>query len=102
MNMRPIVPPTPKALELKKRLMIVLIVHLILAIMLMICNIFSGLSELINVMVLFCAFSQMHFCYLIFYMVLCIYAWVNVFSNIGFAIQVKAMSEIYSDGMAGF
>lgn len=64
MNMQPIVPPTPAATKHKQILYVVMLLHVVLAIMLIFLNGFNGIFELINVLILWCGTSQMHFCYL--------------------------------------
>ena len=61
-NMQPAVPPTAVGLGHKRRLYIVLFIHLVLSIMLMFASVMSGFYELITVLILWCAASQMHFC----------------------------------------
>lgn len=62
--MQPVVPPTLAANKHKTMLYFVLLVHFVLAILLLISAGLNGLFELINVMILWCGTSQMHFCYL--------------------------------------
>ena len=40
-----------------------------------------------NVMILFCAISQMHFCYLLFYMVFTLNAFIMTLAALGLLIQ---------------
>ena len=104
-SMQPIVPPTEAGKMHKKRLMIVGVSHLLLAIMLLFVNIFSGFNELICVMILFCATSQMHFCYLIFYMIFVLNSWVSTFAVLGLLTQQHIEGSTYNpfdDGLTGF
>ena len=104
-SMQPVVAPTDAGKMHKKRLMIVLIAHLILAIMLFFVNLFSGFNELICVMILFCAASQMHFCNLIFYMIFVMNSWVSTFAILGLLTQQSIEGSNYNpfdDGLTGF
>ena len=95
-------PPTPKALQLKKLLYIMLIAHLIFAIMIMVFDIYAGFTELINVMILLCATMQMHFCLIIFYIILSTFAMVNSLCDIGLLVQDNLFSECYKVGVRFF
>ena len=85
-NMQPVVPPTQEGLKHKSRLYIVMFAHLILAIFMLFISGMSGLHELINVVILWCATSQMHFCYLIMYMLMCMISFVQNVSYLGLLI----------------
>ena len=83
MNMQPIVPPTPAALKHKNILYLVMLVHVILAIMLMFMSVFSGIFELVTVMILWCGTAQMNFCYLQFYILMCMFSFLTYFTTLG-------------------
>ena len=87
MNMQPVCPPTAAGLAHKKRLYIVLIIHLVLSICLMFVSVFTGIFELINVLILWCATAQMHFCYMLFYIVMCLMGFIQDFAVIGLTWQ---------------
>src|SRR5688572_9175594 len=91
-NMQPIVPPTQEGLKHKSRLYIVMFAHLILSIFMLFIHGISGIHELINVVILWCATSQMHFCYLIFYMLMCMFGFVTNFAYLGLLIQDKLIA----------
>lgn len=83
-NMQPVVHnPTEAALKHKGRLYLVLLTHLILSICLMFLSFSAGFFELINVLILWCATSQMHFCYLLIYIVICMMGFVQDIAGIG-------------------
>jgi len=86
--MEPVVPPTGPALEHKKRLYILMAVHAVLSIMIMFfISFMNGLTELISVLILWCATAQMHFCMLIFYMLMCLVSFTQYFAGIGLQVQ---------------
>lgn len=68
-GMQPVVPPTPKAKTYQGMLYFCLLVHFILSIMLMFVDVFLGFTNLISCMILYCATAQMHFCYLLIYII---------------------------------
>jgi hypothetical protein len=86
-NMQPIVPPSEEGLKHKSKLYVVIFAHLILSIFMLFIHGISGIHELINVLILWCATSQMHFCYLIFYMLMCMYSFIQNFAYIGLLMQ---------------
>ena len=94
---RPIVPPPPKAKFHKKRLGFLLILHLVLAFMMLFYDWYDGFTELINALILACSFMQMHFCYLLFYMIVCINSFATYLSYLGLAIQDKKFTEFYHE-----
>lgn len=86
LNMQPVVPPTPLGVKHRKRLYMIALVHLILSIIFMFINFIGGLYELMTVLILWCAASQMHFCTLIMYMVLCLNNLIAMIALIGLLI----------------
>ena len=66
---QPVVPPTEKGKQHRTVLMVLGFVHLALAIMLCFITLMSGIYELIDVGILFCALAQMNFCCLIMYII---------------------------------
>ncbi len=87
----PAVPPTEAAKKHRIILIVLGIVQLALAIMLCWVNIMSGIYEMIDVAILFCALAQMNFCCLTFYIV---YITINFFTYvniIGLVIQTQSL-----------
>lgn len=95
LNMQPVVPPTAEGLKHKSRLYIIMFVHLILAIFMLFVYGFSGIHELINVLILWCATSQMHFCYIIFYMLMCMLGLIQNSATVGLLIQDQIFSQMF-------
>ena len=102
MNMQPVVPPTEAGLKHKQRLYILIIVHLILAITYMFVSITGGLFELITVLILWCATSQMQFCQLIIYMILCLNNLIGSLAGIGLLLQTGKFASCFSSGFTSF
>lgn len=84
--MQPIVPPSPVGLKHKQRLYMVLIAHLVLSIGLMFVSPVNGIYELLSLLILWCAASQMHYCQIIMYIVLCCNKWISYFSSVGLSV----------------
>lgn len=84
--MQPVVEPTPKAEQFKKLLCLIAIFHMIFAIMICVFDAYYGFTELLSAMILSCGAAQMHFCYLIFYIILVINSFVIYLSNVGLVI----------------
>ena len=101
LNMQPIVPPSQEGLKHKSRLYVVILAHLILAILMLFIHGISGIHELINVLILWCATSQMHFCYLLFYIIMCMFGFVQNFAYIGLLIQDELLVIAFK-GKLGF
>ena len=68
-NCDPIVPPTEKAKSHRIQLMICGFIHLGLALCLCFVIPMSGIYEIIDVAILFCALAQCNYCCLIIYIV---------------------------------
>lgn len=85
-NMQPIVPPTAEGVKHKQRLYIVMIAHVLLSIMMMFLSIVTGIYELLGVLILWCAATQMHFCQLIIYIILCCNNFIAIFAFLGLLI----------------
>ena len=83
-SMQPIVPPTMNGEKHKRILFWVMLAHLAISILLMFVDIKRGISELMLVLILWCANSQMSHCSLIFYMVYCLYRCIQTFCDFGF------------------
>ena len=86
-NMQPVVPPSSEGLKHKSRLYVIMFTHLVLSIFLLFIHGMGGIHELINVLILYCATARMHFCYLLFYMMMCMMSFVQNFSYLGLLIQ---------------
>ena len=84
--MQPVVPPTDAAKVHKRYLQGVMIAHILLSVMLMFLSIISGIYELISVAILWCATTQMHFCLLIIYMIICLNNFISYLAAIGLTI----------------
>lgn len=97
LNMQPMVPPTLAANQHKAKLYFVMLAHIILSIMYLFVNPFGGLSELITVLILWCAASQMNFCLLLFYIIMCGFSLVTNVARIGLWIQTNSLGEIFSE-----
>ena len=85
----PIVPPTQKAKGQRIQLMICGGVHAVLAIMLCFVSAMSGIYELIDVAILFCALAQCNFCCLIIYIVNITINFLTYFSVLGLWAQTR-------------
>ena len=97
-NMQPICPPTQAALKHKQKLQYLMIAHLILALTLFFVTFSAGLQDLILVLILWCASSQMHFCHLIVYMLFCTFNLVGYFSNVGLLLQQGKFGPYFTAG----
>ena len=94
-TMQPVVPPTPKGQKYKSILQIMTMVHLIFSVLLLFVNLFTGLSQLISTMILWCAASQMHYCYLLFYIILQLLQFVKQGCFIGLTIQDNIFRDMF-------
>jgi hypothetical protein len=94
----PAVPPTDEAKRQRTILMICGFVHLALSIMLCFVNFMSGIYELIDVAILFCALAQMNFCCLTFYMVYISINFFTYFNIIGLVIQNNSFTTAFNTG----
>ncbi|CDW90675.1 UNKNOWN [Stylonychia lemnae] len=101
-NMQPIVPPTPLGLKLRTRLYIILIVHLVLSICLMFVSPVNGIYELLSILILWCAASQMHFCQMIIYMILNCNKFISYFSSVGLSVQNDNFGSYWHGGFKTF
>ena len=88
-NCEPIVPPTPKAKQHRTYLMICGFVHLALSICLCFIAVMSGIYEMIDVAILFCALAQCNFCCLIIYIVNISINFFTYFSILGLWAQTQ-------------
>merc|ERR1711998_499509 len=73
-------------------------IHLIIAFMMCFLNVMTGMYEMIDVMILFCAVARMDYCCLICYL---LNIFINLFQNInglGLVIQDQDWNEIYNSG----
>ena len=86
MGSQPSVPLSPLGIKHQKILYIVMFVHLALTFMMLFLSVMSGITELITVLILFCATSKANFCYLLFYMYFIMFAWVTDFAMVGLVI----------------
>ena len=99
-NCDPVVPPTEKAKKHRIQLMVCGFIHLALAIMLCFIIPMSGIYELIDVSILFCALAQCNFCCLIMYIVTISINFFTYFSAIGLWIQTGTFGQNFSQGTA--
>ena len=97
----PIVPPTDEGKKHRSRLIIVGFVHLVLSILLCFIMLTTGLFELINVAILFCALSQMNFCCLIIYIINISIDFFTLFNQVGLWIQTGDYTENMKDATWG-
>ena len=86
MSMQPIVPPTDNGLKHKQKLYIIMMIHLVLSITMMFVRVVDGIYEMISILILWCAATQMHFCQLIIYIIICGNKFVSSFATIGLLI----------------
>ena len=97
----PVVPPTPEGKQHKTKLMIIGFIHMCLAILLCFIMVETGLFELINVAILFCALAQMNYCCLIIYVINISINFFILFNQIGLLVQTGAATEILKDSQLG-
>lgn len=95
-NMQPMVPPSAKGLRYKQYLYIIMACHIVLAILICFTRGFEGIFEFINVLILWCAIAQMHYCQLIIYMLLCGQKLVINLSMIGLLIQRGTFGRVFT------
>ena len=86
-------PAGSKAKLFQSLLWLVLLAHLGLAIALIVLSGFTGVYELIAVMILFCANSQANFWCLVMYMLRCLIGLLQMFSLGGLIVQRKTVEE---------
>ena len=94
----PMVPPNEKSNFWRKVLMGLAIIQLCLAIMLCFVDMYSGMYELIDVMILCCALARIDYCCLTMYIV---YISLNMFpyiSMIGLCIQNQEFVSTFETG----
>ena len=85
--LKPVVPPTPKAIMWRGLLTALGFVHISLAIMYLFCNLMQGIYEVIIVAVLFCSLASVNFCCLTVYMIYITMNFFTMIGSIGLAIQ---------------
>jgi hypothetical protein len=73
-------------------------IHLLLSITMMFVSVVTGIYELLSVLILWCAATQMHFCHLIIYIIICGNRFISSFAVIGLTIQNKTFSYQFSAG----
>ena len=93
----PVVPPAPEGKKHRTILMICGFVHLALAIMYCFISVMSGIYELIDVAILFCALAQMNFCCLIIYIIQITIQFFIIFNQLGLAVQNGNLTEAMKD-----
>ena len=84
------------ARKMQNRLYLLGAVHFVMAITLMIAIGFPGINELFNAMILMCGAQAMHFCFMIFYIIIMFNDVVTYFSAVGYLIQIGKFAECYT------
>jgi hypothetical protein len=96
--LQPVVPPTLKAVEWKKWLLVCAVLNFALAFMLCFVSIMSGIYEMITVSFLFCATSSFNFCCLAFYMIYITMNWLSYVCTVGLIIQDGGFRNVFTSG----
>lgn len=84
---QPIIPLTPKVSKYKKLLCGTAIGQAVMAIMIMFFNPYDAINQLMSAMILACAAQNLHFCYVMFYIILSVFSVVTYYAFVGLAIQ---------------
>ena len=93
--LKPVVPPTPKAIMWRGLLTALGFVHISLAIMYLFCNLMQGIYEVIIVAVLFCSLASVNFCCLTVYMIYITMNFFTMIGSIGLAIQNRELDTVF-------